>query len=100
MKIADTATAFWHMGDGNRQSADNTRLTVQGAVELGIALTGAEREASLRRGGNGMIAQFDGGYLVVGKDGIDPLQRTGDRLYLFVSHGAVVYEDIHVYPLS
>ncbi len=80
MKILDTATAFWHMDDDNRQSTDNSRLTLHGTVELGVALEGAEREASLRRGGNGIIAQFDGGHLIVGLDAADPLRLTGDTM--------------------
>ena len=55
------ALVAWHMtgNDGETASA----LAVQGAVQLGVPLHGAEREASLARGGNGTVAQFAGGYL-------------------------------------
>ncbi len=64
------ADAVWEMGP----QAGKT-LVVQGDVETGIKLTGDEREASLARGGDGIVAEFRGGSLaaddgprVIGKD--------------------------------
>lgn len=51
-----TARFRWDMSAG-------MDLTPFGAVKTGVALTGAEREASLVRGGNGMVAEFAGGWL-------------------------------------
>lgn len=57
------AVAVWHM-------ADKSGLTVHGAVELGVPLEGAEREASLARGGDGCVASFSDGWLSVGGDAL------------------------------
>ena len=59
--LAD-ALATWDMAADGGTAAD---LSVVGAVRLGVALTGAEREASLVRGGNGVVADFAGGYLQI-----------------------------------
>jgi hypothetical protein len=55
----DDAVAVWHMA-----GADG--LAVHGDVALGIPLEGAERDASLARGGDGRVAQVNGGWLTVG----------------------------------
>ncbi len=55
------ALAAWDMTGGDRETT--TGLAVRGAVELGVPLRGAQREASIARGGNGTVARFSGGYL-------------------------------------
>ncbi len=60
------ADAVWKF-DG----ADKT-LTARGEVKLGVELTGAERSASLARGGDGKVAQFEGGHLEIGGPAFDP----------------------------
>ena len=60
--LAD-ALAAWHMAAAGGTAAE---LSAAGAVRLGVALTGAEREASLVRGGNGLVAEFAGGHLRIG----------------------------------
>ena len=58
--LAD-ALAAWHMAaDGGATASE---LSVAGAVRLGVGLTGAEREASLVRGGSGTVAELAGGHL-------------------------------------
>jgi beta-fructofuranosidase len=57
------AQAVWHLGDANENRGHFGPLSIQGDVTLGVALTAAEREASLRRGGDGRVARFNGGYL-------------------------------------
>lgn len=72
------ATAVWHL-DSEQDVAQRHPLTVQGAVALAVALEGAEREASLARGGDGRAARFDGGYLALASDAgfaINPGQWT------------------------
>ena len=59
--LAD-ALAAWDMAADGGTAAD---LSVAGAVRLGVPLTGAEREASWARGGNGVVADFAGGYLQI-----------------------------------
>ena len=58
------AWALWHMGD-LKDSAGNRHLVVHGAVTLGVPLEGADRAASLARGGDGKAARFEGGYLAI-----------------------------------
>jgi hypothetical protein len=57
---------------------------IQGAVTLGVELTGAEREASVRRGGDGRVAQFAGGYLRAGAASDRPLTLRGKEMTLCV----------------
>ena len=59
--LADALVA-WHMSGSDGETAP--ALAIQGAVQLGVPLHGAVREASLARGGNGTVAQFAGGYLL------------------------------------
>jgi hypothetical protein len=54
-------------------------LTVHGNVNLGVKLKGPEREASLRRGGDGRVAEFGGGYLVAGEES-NQLHLNGDQM--------------------
>ena len=61
------AVAVWHLGD-----AKDSALTVHGDVTLGVELTGDERAASLARGGDGKVVQFNGGYLEIGGPAFDP----------------------------
>jgi hypothetical protein len=42
-----------HMADLDDSARNNSRLTANGGVETGIELKGAERQASLTRGGDG-----------------------------------------------
>ncbi|MDE0228500.1 MAG: hypothetical protein OXJ62_06565 [Spirochaetaceae bacterium] len=44
-------------------------MASRGAVRLGVPLYGAERKASLARGGNGTVAKFAGGYLLAAAPG-------------------------------
>jgi len=76
----EDAAVVWNMADANAQAADNVRLTIKGDVRLGVPLEGSGRDASLRRGGDGRVAQFDGGYLVAGEEATAPLQLRGDKM--------------------
>ncbi len=58
--LADALVA-WHMSGSEGETT--AEPAVQGAVQLGVPLHGAERDASLARGGSGTVAQFAGGYL-------------------------------------
>ena len=59
--------AVWHFSD-----ARDSALAIRGDVKLGVELTGAERAASLARGGDGKVAKFNGGYLEIGGPAFDP----------------------------
>ena len=65
------AVAVWHFGD-EKDSAQRHPLIVRGTVQLGVALAGEERAASLARGGDGKVAQFNGGHLEIGGPAFDP----------------------------
>ena len=75
--LAD-ALAVWHMAaDGGGTASE---LSVAGPVRLGVALTGAEREASLARGGNGAVAEFAGGHLRIEGRGLPADGLRGDAM--------------------
>lgn len=81
--LAD-AIAVWQMADSHDSAGKNSSLTSHGDVRLGVALTGAEREASLRRGGDGMVAEFRGGWLSAGQGADGELNPSGKALTLCV----------------
>ena len=74
------AIAVWHMADLNDAAGKNSPLVAKGNVKCGIQLEGAEREASLRRGGDGCVAQFDGGWLDAGQGAEGELNLTGQAM--------------------
>lgn len=76
----EDAAAVWHMAGQDDQAGERARLTVHGTVDLGVNLAGPEREASLRRGGDGRVAEFGGGYLIAGKEAAEVLQLSGDKM--------------------
>jgi hypothetical protein len=80
----DDAKTDWRMSDALNTAAKGGALAVNGNVRLGVELTGAEREASLLRGGDGRVAQFQGGYIVAGGKGGDDLRITGKHMSLYI----------------
>jgi len=74
------AVAAWHMADTRDAAEPASELAVVGDVSLGLALEGAEREASLARGGDGFAARFEGGYLSAGQGAHGELNLTGKAL--------------------
>ena len=74
------AIAVWHMADLNDAAGKNSQLSVKGNVKCGHQLEGAEREASLRRGGDGYVAQFDGGWLDAGQGADGELNLAGQAM--------------------
>jgi hypothetical protein len=69
------AAAYWSMNDAGTSPV----VRAHGNVVLGVQLTGEELAASLARGGDGRVAQFDGGYLELAHDAelaIEPRQWT------------------------
>jgi len=78
------AVAVWHMADEKDAAGTDAALTVQGKVALGVELQGAQRKASLRRGGDGRVARFEGGYLRAGPAGAPHVSLTGKEMTLCV----------------
>ena len=80
----EDAIAVWHMSDLNDSAGDNSALTVHGDVSVGVELTGRDREASLKRGGDGRTAVFNGGYLSAGQGADGELNLTGSEMTVCV----------------
>jgi len=74
------AVAVWHMADLTDSAGKQSALTAHGDVRLGVALTVAEREASLRRGGDGRAAEFRGGRLEAGQGADGELNLAGKAM--------------------
>ena len=79
----DDAVAVWHMGDAEGTGGCDAKLTPVGHVTVGVELAGAEKDASLRRGGDGRVAVFDGGHLVAGASD-DAVQLAGNEMTLCI----------------
>lgn len=77
------AVAVWHMADLS-DTAGNMALTVHGDVKLGIELNGSERDASIKRGGDGYYAEFNGGYLVAGQDTDQEFSLTDKKMTMCI----------------
>jgi len=80
--VFDDAVAAWHLADARDSAGKDSRLTPAGAVTLGVELTGADREASLRRGGDGKAAEFQGGFLSAGQGAEGELNLSGKAMTL------------------
>lgn len=80
----DDAWAVWHMGNAKDSAGHFGPLSIEGDVTLGVALTGAEREASLRHGGDGRVARFRGGYLRAACPAGQPFTCEGKEMTLSV----------------
>jgi len=76
-EILAGATAAWHMGG-------EAELKSIGNVQTGVALSGADRNASLARSGDGVVGRFDGGHLDAGQGANNRLQIKGDQLTIFL----------------
>ena len=75
--------AVWHMRD-LKDAAGKNALKVVGAVTLNVPLTGKDRAELLAAGSDGMVAQFDGGYLDAGQGTDGMLNLTGSAFTLSV----------------
>lgn len=70
------------MADAHDSAGADSLLIRNGDVRLGVELTGAEREESLRRGGDGRVAEFRGGWLSASHGANDELDLSGTALTL------------------
>lgn len=78
------AVAVWHMADLKDSARAGSDLTPNGDVSAGIELSGAERNASLARGGDGRVARFASGYLDARQGGNGALNVAGRAFTLCV----------------
>ena len=76
------AVVSWHMNGLNSSEGDESQLTVQGNVKLGVDLLDTERSDSMQRLGDGQVAVFDGGYLLAGEGAEQALDLRGDKMSL------------------
>ncbi len=80
--LADAVSA-WHFA--TLDSADGrSPLKLQGAAKVGIELQGADRDASLARGGDGKAAEIAGGWFDAGQGGDGRLNLKGSAMTLLV----------------
>ncbi|MCX6872777.1 MAG: GH32 C-terminal domain-containing protein [Verrucomicrobia bacterium] len=78
------AVAVWHMADSHDSSGADSVLKIEGQVKLGIELQGAEREASLARGGDGKVAELAGGWLIPGLGAGGELNLRGQAMTMCI----------------
>lgn len=64
----EDAAYLWQMADASNVAGTAGGLKAHGAVTFGVRLEGSERKASLARGGDGLAARFEGGYLALAND--------------------------------
>jgi hypothetical protein len=72
------------MGDSSSTTDPPLPLAIRGDVRLGVPLTGVDREDSVRRGGDGRIAEFRGGSLVAGGEKATQPSITGKFMTLCI----------------
>src|SRR5262249_19954773 len=78
------AVAVWHMADLKDSAGKDSKLTLSGEVKLGVELAGAEKAASLKRGGDGKVAELQGGWLDAGQGADKELNLTGNAMSLCI----------------
>ena len=76
------AVVSWHMNGLNSSEGDESQLTGQGNVKLGVDLLDTERSDSMQRPGDGQVAVFDGGYLLAGEEAEKALDLRSDMIEL------------------
>ena len=76
------AVAVWHMSDLHDSAGADSALQTNGDVKLGAQLSDAERDESVRRGGDGKAAEFQGGWFAAGHGVDGELNLTGTALTL------------------
>lgn len=79
------AVAVWNLADGRDSSGKDSQLEARGEVELGVKLEGKDLEASLKRGGDGVVARIKaGGYLSAGQGAGGELNLGGKAMTMLI----------------
>lgn len=81
--IFKTAIAVWHMAD-LKDAVGRHDLSPVGNVTVGKKLEGKDLQESLACGNDGVVGQFDGGYLDAGQGADGALNLTGPALTVSV----------------
>jgi sucrose-6-phosphate hydrolase SacC (GH32 family) len=82
-EVLKDAVAVWHFGDLT-SSDGQSPLVARGVATAGLELAGADREASLARGGDGRVAEIDGGWFDAGQGGGGRLNLKGGAMTLLL----------------
>ncbi len=77
------AVAAWHFGDLNSEDGASP-LQARDGAKAGVPLSGGDREASIARGGDGKIAEIDGGFFDAGQGGGGRLNLTGSAMTMLL----------------
>ncbi|KPJ76002.1 MAG: hypothetical protein AMS14_02660, partial [Planctomycetes bacterium DG_20] len=77
------AVAVWHFKDLGDAAGADSALKGEGAVKVGVELPGADRAESHARGGDGLVAKCEGGFLVAGQGAGGELNLTGRAFSLY-----------------
>lgn len=78
-RIFSSAVAVWHLADARDSAGEDSSLTPRGDVRFGTELKGTQREASLKRGGDGRVAELRGGWLDAGQGRKGELNIPGEQ---------------------
>lgn len=81
----EDAVTLWHFHDAHDAAGADSVLEPTGKVRLKAPLEAEDREASIRRGGDGFVAEFGGsGCFVAGQGADGELNLPGDAMTLCV----------------
>ena len=80
----DAPLASWQFADDRAAQPDGPHLKFVGDAKPGVALAGADLEASLARGGDGVVAAFTGGHAIAGTPDDPRLNPGGDAFTLLI----------------
>lgn len=78
------AVAVWHMANTSDSAGRDSHLEPGGQVQLGVELRGADRNASLARGGDGCVALCDQGSLNAGQGADGELNLSGEAMTMLI----------------
>ncbi len=73
--ILESASSYWNMANQTDHGKGHSTLAIRGDLSLNQPLSGKEREDSLARGGDGMVADLNFGWLDAGHS----LKLEGDQ---------------------
>jgi beta-fructofuranosidase len=82
--IFGDAIVFWQMSRLDDATTKNNQLIGSGNVKVGVRLLGAEYDESIKRGGDGYVTEFRGGYLNAGQGPRGKLNLTGKAMSLYI----------------
>ena len=83
--VFSEAVSYWDMSSAADRSLPSSELVpTGGAVRFGIPLEGAEREASMNAGGDGLVAKLDDAALIIGQGAEGEANIEGGEVTLLV----------------